>query len=343
MFEQRYKQLYEHLHPSEALIQDVLSAPRRGKQTARLSKRWIVAICCFVLLLTTGTAIAGTFDLMPILEQFFPDTAKDFSAVNLSDTEQGITMTVMQANLTEEGHVDLLIEFSGEGIDDSALPFFYSTPLTDIGQGVILEYDKPNAILWRQSGYADANHPDWFADSGLYTVTMHRICLGRYFFPTFHTNLDLTALPIADSFENTATLWDDLNADEESQTCLVPGDPIITMAKGMAITAFGFTEDGYLIIQNRSPMNLLDGEGIGACLVPRGYAEDDWQHWVMWTNSRLWIDENSSSCYCENIYPVTAEELGSYTLRTYYYTVEEVLEGDWTVTIDVNNLSSQTE
>ena len=90
-------------------------------------------------------------------------------------------------------------------------------------------------------------------------------------------------------------------------------------------------------------MNLLAGEGIGACLVPQGYAEDDWQHWVMWTNSRLWIDENYSYCYCENIYPVTAEELDSYTLRTYYYTVEEVREGDWTVTIDVNNLSPQTE
>ena len=343
MFKERYQQMNEHLHPSEGLIQETLSAARPRKRTTCLPKRWMIAICCFALLLTTGTAIAGTFDLLPILELLFPDTAKDFSPVNLSDTEQGITMTVMQANLTDEGHVDLLIEFSGEKIDNSALPHFHSTPLTESGQGAILEYDKPNAILWRQRGYADANHPDWFTDNGLYTVTMYQICLGRYFFPTLHSDLDLTALPIADSFENTATIWDDLNTAEGSQMCLVPGDPIITMEKEMAITAFGLTEDGYLIIQNRSPMNLLEGEGSGACLVPQGYGEDDWQHWVTWTNSRLWIDENNTYCYCEHIYPVTAEELGNYTLRTYYYTVEEVLDGDWTVTIDVNSLDRQTD
>lgn len=343
MFEQRYKKLYEHHHPNEALIQKTLAAAHSSKQTTQLPKRWIVSICCFVLLLSTGTAIAGTFDLMPILERLFPDTAKDFSAVNLSDTEHGITMTVLQANLTAEGNVDLLIEFSGEGIDDSALPHFYSAPLSDSSQGVILEYDKPNAILWRQRGYVNANHPDWFTDNGLYTVTMYRISLGRHFFPTFHKDLDLTTLPIADTFENTATLWHDIDADTNNQMCLTPGDPIITMDKGMAITAFGFTEDGRFVIQNRSPMNLLAGEGIGACLVPQGYAEDDWQHWIVWTDSRLWIDENKSYCYCENIYPITAEELGGYTLRTYYYTVEEVLEGDWTVTIDVSNLNQQAE
>lgn len=343
MFEQRYKELYKHLRPSESLIQETLASPHPGQHGARLSKRWVVAICCFCLLLTTGTAIAGTFDLTPILERLFPDTAKDFSVVNLSDTEQGITMTVLQANLTTEGNVDLLIEFSGEKVDDSALPHFYSTPLLDNRQGMIVEYDKPNAILWRQRGYADVNAPDWFTDSGLYTVTMYRISLGRYFFPTFHEDLDLTTLPIADSFENTATVWHDLNTDEDSQMCLVPSDPIITMDKGMAITAFGFTEDGRFVIQNRSPMNLLAGEGIGACLVPQGYAEDDWQHWIVWTDCRLWIDENNSYYYCDNIYPVTAEELGNYTLRTYYYTVEEVLEGDWTVTVDVNNLSQQAE
>lgn len=343
MFEQRYKRLYEHLHPDASLIQATLTSAHPHKHRAHLSKRLVIALCCLCVLLTTGTAIAGTFDLTPILEQLFPDTAKDFSSVNLSDTEQGITMTILEANLTDEGHVDLLIEFSGNGIDDSALPHFYSTPLSTSGHGMILKYDKPNAILWRHRGYANADDSDWFTNSGLYTVTMYQIALGRYFFPTLHKDLDLTALPIANSFENTATVWHDLDAEVKSQSCLIPGEPLITMDKDMAITAFGFTEDGRFVIQNRSPMNLLAGEGIGACLIPHGYTEDDWQHWVLWTDSRLWIDESGSYCYCENIYPVTAGELGNYTLRTYYYTVEEVREGDWTVTIDVNSLSQQAE
>ena len=78
MFKERYQQMNEHLHPSEGLIQETLSAARPRKRTTCLPKRWTIAICCFALLLTTGTAIAGTFDLLPILERLFPDTAKDF-------------------------------------------------------------------------------------------------------------------------------------------------------------------------------------------------------------------------------------------------------------------------
>ena len=342
MFEQRYKQLNEHRRPSEALIRETLSAARPRKHTAWPSRRWMIVICCFALL-TTGTAIAGTFDFTPLLERLFPDTAKDFSAVRLSDTEQGITMTVMQANLTEEGHVELLIEFSGEGIDDSVLPYFYSAPLSSSSQDMIPEYDQPHASLWRHRGYADSQDPDWFTDNGLYTVTMHRISLGRQFFPILHEDLDLTALPIADAFEHTAVALHETNVDETSRMCLVPGEPIITLDKGMAITALGFTEDGRLVIQTRSPTDLLAGESVGVCLVPQGYAEDDWQHWVMRTEAYTWIDESNAYCYCENIFPVTAGELGSYMLRTYYYTVEEVLEGSWTVTIDVNNLNPRNE
>lgn len=341
MFEQRYRQLNDRRHPEESLIQATLAASRQPTRTVGLPKRIAVALCFLLLLLTTGTAIASTFDLTPILERFFPDTAKDFSAVGLSDTEQGITMTVLQANLTVDGNVELLIEFSGDAIDDSAYPHFHSTPVFPSSQGPVEEYDKPNAILWRQRGYAD--HADWFTEDGLFTVTMYRISLGRHFHPTLHHDLDLTALPIADTFANTSTTWNAHSAEDETQTCLVPGQPIIEMEKGMAITAVGFTEDGLFVIQTRAPMDLLVGEGVGACLVPKGCAEDDWQSWILGTDLHGWFDESGVYYYCDNVYPVTAGELGSYLLRTYYYTVEEVLEGDWTVTIDVNSLTHPAE
>lgn len=341
MFEQRYRQMNARLHPDESLIQATLAASRQTKRIVGLPKRLAVALCCLLLILTTGTAIASNFDLTPILERFFPDTAKDFSAINLSDTEQGITMTVLQANLTVDGNVELLIEFSGDRIDDSAFPHFNSTPVYASNQGMVEEYDKPNAILWRQRGYAD--HADWFTADGLFTITMDGISLGRHFHPTIHQELDLTTLPIAAPFANSVTTWSALDTKEETQTHLVPGQPIIEMEKGMAITAFGFTKDGLFVIQTRSPMDLLAGEGVGACLVPKDRAEDDWQSWGLFTDTHVWFDESGVYYYCDNVYPVTAGELGSYLLRTYYYTVEEVLEGDWTVTIDVNHLTPPTE
>lgn len=341
---ERYRHLIDSCHAQEQLIQSTLQKAGHSRKDKRSLRPHLIFAVIFLLTLTlSSTAIAYDFDLSAFLQRYFPDTAADFTAVNLSDTEQGITMTVMQANLTTEGDVELLIEISGEQIDDSAMPHFYTSSLSASVQGMIVEYDKPNAILWRQRGYAVSEDINWFTNNGLYTVTMYAISLGRRFFPTFHESLDLTALPIADTFENHSIFRHSGSADTESQICLVPGKPIIEMAKDMAITAFGFTKDGYLVIQIRSPMNLMLGEGPDACLIPLNCAEDDWQNWVMWTDSRLWIDDNSTYYYCENIYPITADELGKYKLRTYYYTVEEELQGDWSITIDFNSLTTKGE
>lgn len=333
MFEERYAKMNEGIRPGDEAVRRALAAAKRSRQV-HLPRRWMLAAICLVLALLTGTAAATDFDFTALLERWFPETAQDFTRVNLSDSEQGITMTVLQANLTEAGGVELLIEFSGERIDNGSRPYFFGSPETHLQgvsgeyharslQGMIPEYAKSNAILWREAWETLEVNQGWYAESGLYTITMNEIGLGTQFYSTIHDDLDLTSLSVVGSLENP--------------------HPIIEFEQGMAITGFGFTPDGQFVIQRRTPIDLLRGTSCGACLLPLDGTEDAWQDWVLWTDLRTWEDETDTYRYTEEVYDLSAAELSNYKLRTHYYTVDEVLKGDWSVTIDVNSLTTKAE
>lgn len=350
MFEQRYTRMNDHIHPGDTLIQETLiAASHRKASRIFLHKRWAVALLCLVLLLATGTAIAANFDFAPLLERWFPDTAKNFTAVNLSDSEQGVTLTALQANLTEDGHVEMLLDISGEGITPYTVPMFSWTPYAFASGsfGFIPEeesFDAPYTYLYRVTLRPDEQNTDWFADDGLMTLTMAQVTLGRQFFATIHDDIDLAALPKADLYENPQRIGGvPLLSDADRQLCLTPGNPIVEYPHNMALTAIGFIPDGRLAIQWRCPVGLPLGTDAGSFLVPVDSSGEDFHDWIALSDLRFWTDEANAYHYTEEIYDLTADDLSGYKLRTYCYTVDDVLEGDWTLTIDVNDLILPTE
>lgn len=333
MFEERYAKRYEQIAVPAGLRARTLAAA--AAQTAPFRhrpRRWIVAAACITVILLGSTALAATFDLAALLGRLFPDTAQDFAAVNLSDTEQGVTMTLLQANLTEDGCVEMLVELSGVGLTSATAPFFFWSPTFYQASSGTFGYvpledreDAPYSHLYRLVLEINKDDPEWHSDDGTLTLMMRHITLGREYTAELHDALDLTALPAAEVHEIAP-----------GEYRLVPGEPIVTMVDGMALCAAGFLPDGRYAIQCRTPLDALQGVSCGASLLRRDGDAAAESSWLPQSDHRAWTDE--AYWYTETVYSLSPAELADFRLRTHCYTVSEVLTGDWAITIDVNSL-----
>lgn len=325
----RYQRMNEGIHPSSALIEQTLSAAQeRPAERMPSARRWLVPALCLLTLLFTGTAIASDFDLTELLLRWFPDTAQEFSAINQSVTDQGITMTLLQVHRNEDGGVELLLEFTGDMIDSMSYTHIINTPNTSGRQLRLPDLDQAHGFFVGIYARDPAEGTLSDRENNLYTVAVDKIVRREKLVNTLHKDLDLL------EFAKLNTIaW-------KEREHLTPGDPIVEFEDGMAITAMGFTDEGQFVIQRSRPLDLELGANASAFLVSADCTEEecaDWRNWIGMIDCHGWHDDANS--YQELIYDITAEELGGYNLYTWYTTSKGTIQGDWSITIDLNELT----
>lgn len=324
----RYQRMNEDIHPSsELLLQTLAAAQQHPVERIPSARRWLIPTLCLLMLLFTGTAIASDFDLTELLQRWFPDTAEQFSAVNQSVTDQGITMTLLQAHQNEDGGVELLLEFTGDMLGPLTYTDIINTPNTSGKQLRVPDLEQTHGFFVAIDARDPADGTLSERENNLYTVAVDKIILREKVVNTLHNDLDL--LEYAKS--NTIA-W-------KEREHLTPGDPIVEFEDGMGITAMGFTDEGQFAIQRSRPLALELGADASALLVPADCTAeecDDWRIWTAAIDFHNWHDDVNS--YQEFIFDITAEELGEYKLYTWYATSKGTIQGDWSITIDLNDL-----
>ena len=346
MFEERYAKMNESLHPGDEAVRRVLAAGKRQTWQPALSRRWMVAALCLALVLLTGTAVAANveYDFSELLRRWFPMSASSFSPVQLSDTRQGVTMTVLQANLTEAGKVELIVGFSGDRVDENSLPGLgYGAPVLfseKMIQGDITPENSPYPLIWRFIASPGEEHADWYDPNGHFTLYMTRFDIGRQTISETH-GLTLTAVPQPALQQVLGiSVMESFNPNEkESITTLAPGEPLVELPEGMAVTAMGYLPDGRFVLQSRIPIDRPLGNTCSAWLVSRKDAFSTPAE----SDHRMWWDEENGWIYSEVLYDIPPQELYTYQLHTVYVTVAETLTDEWHVTIDVNSLTPKAE
>lgn len=345
MFEQRYARMNHQLHPQDTLIQETLAAASHPPQSRiAFSKRWSTALVCLALLLATGTAIATSYDFSPLLERWFPATASNFSPVNLSDTKQGVTMTVLQANLTQSGDVELIVGFKGDRVTANSVPRLgYGSPIRFSGemvQGDITPENSPYPLIWRFIVTPGEANTDWYSSDGYFALIMTGFDIDRKIISENH-GLSLSSVPQAEVQQAQGlSVMSYFNPNKkESITTLVPGEPLVELPEGMAITAIGYLPNGQFVIQARIPNERPLGNSCSAWLVSRRDAFITRN----FTDIHMWWDEENGWIYREYLFDISPQELYQYQLHTACITVAETLADEWCVTIDVNHLNTKAE
>lgn len=346
MFEERYAKMNEGLHPGKDAVRRVLAAGKPQTSHPPLSRRWLVAALSLMLVLLAGTAVAahGEYDFSDLLRRWFPMTASSFSPVHLSDTRQGVTMTVLQANLTETGKVELIVGFSGDRVDENSLPglgygahmLFHEKMI----QGDITPENSPYPLIWRFIVSPGEEDADWYDTNGYFTLSMTRFDIGRQTnIETYSFDLSAVPQPALQQVQGISVTGIINPNEKESITTLVPGEPLAELTEGMAVTAIGYLPDGQFVLQSRIPIDRPLGNTCSAWLVSR---KDDYSIPAE-SGRRMWWDEENGWIYSEVLYDIPAQKLPAYQLHTVCITVAETLTDEWHVTIDMNSLTTKAE
>ena len=364
MIDERYNNMMKDVEPSQELVQRTLRAGKRQHPPAEAWKPMLViALCVMMVAGAAAWRVMHTTDSgsQPASQ---PDTT-DAPSQPASDATERITVTsgkpyiigegAQDPSFGEEGELCFPMVVTGDGINSSTC-FYFDTP----------EYP---GLIHTRTAFRREHAPDEegtahpsihmrLADgvavgdlTGTVVLSLTEISLCSQHEAITHHDLLLGEVPIAREETRTVvqyygrTIQEDgsygpLHAlDPQETQLLVPGEPIVELAGGMAITAIGFEQkSGHLVIQARIPLSLPGGSTCNVLLTPvedgTGSSDSGWRHCY---RERPWYDETNGYRYVEFIFmSVNRVNYTRYSLRTVAHPIDEIVTGPWTLTYDLD-------
>lgn len=368
MIEERYNRLMEGLGPSQELVQQTLAGARKRKLQPGAWKPVMVCVLC--VMMVAGAALWRVLETAATQSQ--SASQPDATAAPLqpsADVSERITVTpgtpfIIVEDYTfyppdKAGQLCFPFEVAGAGVNAST--YVYASPpeypgLIHAGTSFQRDYipekeGTVNAAI--RMRLAEGVSTD--ALTGTVMLTVNEISLCSQHEAVTHHNLLLSDVPKAQEETRTvvqhyvrAVLEDGSYGppyalDPQETQLLVPGEPVIQLSGGMAITAIGFDHtSGALIVQARIPLSLPEGSTCNVMLTP---VEDDSgssnSGWVHWQKERPWYDEDNGCRYVEFIFlNVNRSNYAGYSLRTFTHPIDEIITGPWILTYDLDAIEN---
>lgn len=338
MFKERYEQRNLHIHAGDKLIESTLAAAQPEKKRAsmpRLMKAVPVVAMLLALTLATPALAASVPAINEMLYLIAPDAALHFRPVNLSCTDNGVTVELM-AVYVYESVAQMYISVTGDMIDETVDLFDSYTLDTrkDASAHCELEAYLPEsntAVFFIEYFHMDGAP----IDGQKLTFSMTKLLTGKQ-----EHNLDLTHLIPADMTESATYKpthfngWSGRDASKPetfnpSGVVLKPDDKPTPIVDGVALSGYGYV-DGTLRIQIRyENTRHTDNHGFVYFMTPDGGLIPE-------TNTLSFHDGEDQ--FEEFIF--TRSIPADAMLKGDFFTCAPAIEGDWSITFPLVNYGS---
>ena len=326
MLKQRYNQAVSGIHADEELIQSTLNTAARPRtKSAPISaagRRLIIGFACTLVLILTllprlmhppqdiltsnGEPPATTGDLLP-----------------LRSPSDDLTLSVSDATLVSNTELSLILTVRGDKVDprttinynyrdqNGLLPYIYGSQRETMNR---YEGQPSNERRFRIS----------FETKGRHILD----ALG----PTLHLAIDRYTIGNLEAETVHEIDWNNVDFTlQESR------EPIIDLGSGLSVCGFGFTDEGWLIVQSRWPYTALEPTYIMNWLSPDGTDSDRTN--IYMREGKQYV--KGDYIYSDYTFPVTREELDGIGLGIVYCIAGEEIRGNWSITVDLSHLSAE--
>lgn len=338
MYKDAFHRLNESVEASERLIQHTLQAAEQRashKQIRpwQLAGALAAALCVLVaavllqrpapkdLVASNGELPTATGGFLP-LSSTRPDAAQELS------------ITAGAATITENGVISIPITVKGACIQDH----------------VRLDFSHDNSLLSPADGQDQFPQP---ANEGLFTFAKnYKLAEGKELDDlnghvnfsvdtvilvdvkeALHRDILLSTLPMAE-YETSAVIATNPSPEgggaREVHGHLVPGEPLIDLGHGCAVSAIGFNEQNQLVVQLRMPAELPWESTCGAFITPSATAQWDWNSLTPWDAYLGWWDDDLSCIYRDFTFAqISPTKLDDIRLATKADPVIAEIKGPW--------------
>lgn len=324
MLKQRYNHAVNAIHADEELIDRTLEAAvHRQTKPAPISaagQRLIIGFVCTLVVIVM---------LLPRLIQPHQDIltsngeVPETSGRLLPLTSDDLALSISDVQLLSDTELSLILVIQGDMVD----------PLTTIDY----DFRDQNGFLPSISSsrmYTVDRYEDQPSNECRFQISFES--KGRHILEALGPTLNLNIERYTIGNQQTETVHE-IDWNHVDFTLQEGGEPLIDLGRGLSICGFGFTEDGWLIVQSRCPYTALDPTFIITWLSPDGTDSDRRNIYMREGNQYV----EGDYVYYDSTFPVTHEELDGMKLGIYTTVAGKEILGNWPITIDLNHLSSE--
>lgn len=326
MLKERYRQNAATIHADEQLIERTLDAaalPRaKAVPISAAGQQLIIGFVCTLVVIVAfiprlmhphndiltynGELPEATGDLMP-LDNPSNDLFLSFSDVKLvSDTELSLILTI------HGDKVDPLTTIDYDFNDyNSSLPYIYGTQLERIDA---YEGQPANELRF------------------LLTIDSRK----RHILEALGPTLELDIFRYTIGNQKTETVHE-IDWNTVDFTLQDTDEPIVDLGSGLSICSFGFSDEGWLIVQSRRPHTALEPTYIMTWISPDGTNSDRTN--IYMRHGKQYVE--GDYIYSDYTFPVTREEVDGMDIGIFCFIAGEEIRGSWPITIDLSHLSAE--
>ncbi len=341
-----YNRMNEHITPSPAVVNSAVNAATRPA-VPKNPRRPLVPVLALLLVLVIATPAlaAGSTEFNALLYRIAPEVALYFRPVNLSDTDAGITVSVLAVDV--DGPVaEMYIAVTGEGVDGT-IDLYDSYHLdrnSDTRAGCYLaSWDAESGTAVFRIHYELMDGSD-IAATDKVTFSVSRMLRNKQ--EQTVRVLAGAAMPQgeavtlqADAGAGTPLLtgWGGHDGWRPDGTVMTVGQSCIPIVDGLTITAAGWMNGDYrvqvheqdkLATDNHAFLYWMDGAG-------NVIEEECSVDYIVRDADGVRQD------YRESIFHITPEELAGYTLYAYTVTAAPAIEGEWSITFPLTDYTAE--
>ena len=340
MLQKEYKDLFDKIKPSPALIAQVLSDEKDKGAKSRQQNRPIqvlaAALSLCILLAIPALAVRNQ-EGYRILYSLLPEVAQFFVPVQETSVDNGIEMEVISAHIegdTAQVYVTMR-DLTANRVDETTDLFdSYSinTPFDSMGHCMQVGFDPQTKTA---TFLITISHWDKQKITGKkITFSVREFISGKKVYETVAIPYDFAEIsklqPSKEVASNGGGSSDQVNRTEV--TVLVPGAPVqVLPVADITITAMGFI-DNQLHIQakygdlstrdNHANIYLQNGQGETVNCVYNAYFRQD-------------VGGESVS-YCEFVFDIGIGQLEQYDIFGDFYISNQFTRGNWQITFPIS-------
>lgn len=314
MPEERYKAMMAQVHAGHGLIDRVLQ-PRQPRRSTPL--RAAIAMACCLVMLTAAFVLLTPppKDLVTPNEQTTLDGNAASSLAPLPSDE--LTISVSDVKLEDPYTLSMVITARGDKVD----------ALTE------LYIDHPSSEHILHSGHtniADPENSPVNETKCLFTLETKE----RTILEVLDTTLALAVCEYTSGTTQVETLH---KIDWTSQDFVLQntGEPIIDLGGGLAVSGFGFSEEGWLITQACWPRT-ASAYTFAFTWLSLGNADDSPNLYMQGATQY----SSGDLVFNEEAFHITRDELKDVYLGTYIQYPAETITGNWPFTVDLSHLTA---
>ncbi len=337
MFKERYKQLFEHIHSSDALVERTLAKARRPIHSRfsmpRLMK--LVPVAAFILMLTIATPAlaANSTAFNELLYRFAPAAAMHYRPVNLSCEDSGVTVELMAVNINDDT-AEMYIAVQGEMIDGTV----------DLFDSYSLDTAKDSNAYCLQTGYIEETNTAVFyinysntdgspIDGQKLTFSLREMLVNKLEYRRALSDFLPQSKEESPSFRPASISGfggDAVDNHAAYTNVLIPADAPIPIVDGVSFSGSGYV-DGKLHIQIRYEDNLrTDNHGFLWFKTADNQAIHDFASISFWDGKDAIVEY----VFSPDTIPEEPVLMGDFT------TCDILITGDWAITFPLAEYGS---